>query len=68
MMRLPRRDASSTSHLHSSEAADDGDRTKMTVSASRMSPPKRAFQFSPPEMPWRSMATSYLCDWSAASS
>jgi hypothetical protein len=62
MMRLPRRDASSTSHLHSFEPADDGDRIKMTVSASRMSPPKRVLKSSPPEIPSRSMATSYLCD------
>src|SRR5262245_31304137 len=54
-MRLPSRTASSTSQWHISLVAEVGDSTNTTVSASRMRLPRRRFQSSPPEMPWRSI-------------
>jgi hypothetical protein len=65
-MRLRSRIASSISHAHTSERADDGDSTKTTVSALRIRLPRRLFQSSPPEMPWRSSVVSKPVTSSAA--
>ena len=59
--------ASPTSQAQISERAAVGESTKTTVSASLIRVPRRRFQSSPPEMPWRSMTHSKPQASSAAS-